>query len=339
MQFVIFMLISDPCFIRENPIMKGAYPMKKLLILILALCLMLPASAALAKEYMILGTGSTGGTYYSLGGDIASLWMKYLDVDVTATETAASKANILAINEGEQELGLAQNDMMYYAATGDADVFAGEKIEGFATIASLYPEAVQIVVGADTDITKVSDLKGKNVSIGQIGSGTMYNAIQVLGAAGLSVDDVNAQYLSFTESAAAFQNRQVDALFITAGLPNPSVEEAASKRPIRLLVLEDDQMKALQEKYGFYVAVTVPQGTYKGMEKDLVIPSTNAVLICSRSLDEELVYNLTKVLFEKKGELMHAKGAEISPEYAVEASPVDFHPGAVRYYREIGLMN
>ncbi len=313
--------------------------MKKLLTLLLALCLLLPAGGALAKEYMILGTGSTGGTYYALGGDISSLWMKYLDVDVTPTETAASKANILAINEGDQELAFAQNDMMYYAATGNAEVFAGETIESFSAIGSLYPEAVQIVVGADTDIHKVSDLKGKNVSIGQTGSGTMYNAMQVLEAAGLTVDDVKAQYLSFTESADAFQNRQVDALFITAGIPNPSIIEAANKRPIRLLVLEDDQMKALQEKYSFYVPVTVPKGTYQGMDEDLVIPSTNAVLICAKSLDEELVYNLTKTLFEHSGELTHAKGAEIKAETAVQGSPVDFHPGAARYYKEIGLMD
>ena len=178
--------------------------MKKLLTLILVLCLMLPAAGALAKEYLILGTGGTSGTYYALGGDIASLWMKYLDVDVTPTATAASKANILAINQGDQELAFAQNDMMFYAATGDAEIFAGEKIESFLAIGSLYPEAVQIVAGADTDIKNVADLKGKNVSIGAVGSGTMYNATQVLGAAGLTLSDINPQYLSFAESADAF---------------------------------------------------------------------------------------------------------------------------------------
>lgn len=312
--------------------------MKKLLTLILALCLMLPAAGALAKEYLILGTGGTSGTYYALGGDIASLWMKYLDVDVTPTATAASKANILAINQGDQELAFAQNDMMFYAATGDAEIFAGEKIESFLAIGSLYPEAVQIVAGADTDIKNVADLKGKNVSIGAVGSGTMYNATQVLGAAGLTLEDINPQYLSFAESADAFQNKQVDAIFVTAGIPNPAIIEAANKRPIRLLVLDDAQMAELQSKYSFYVPVTVPKETYDGMDSDLVIPSTNAVLICAKDLDEELVYNLTKTLFEKTAELTHAKGAVINAAYAVEGSPVEFHPGAARYYKEIGLL-
>ena len=310
---------------------------KRLLALSLVLCLLV-APLAFAKELLTLGTGGTSGTYYALGGDIAALWARHLDVDVTPTETAASKANILMINKGDAELAFAQNDMMFYAATGDQEVFNGEKIESFAGIGSLYPEAVQIVVGADTDITKVGDLKGKNVSIGAVGSGTMYNSLQVLGAAGLTVDDVKAQYLNFAESAEAFQNRQVDALFITAGIPNPAIIEAANKRPIRLLVLEDDQMKALQEKYSFYVPVTVPGGTYDGAPDDLVIPSTNAVLICAKDLDEELVYNLTKTLFEGLGELTHAKAKEISAAYAVTGVPVPFHPGAERYYKEIGVL-
>lgn len=312
--------------------------MKRILALVLGLCLLI-SLPAFAKEYFILGTGGTAGTYYALGGDIAALWMKHLDVDVTPTATQASKANILMINEGEAELAFAQNDTMFYAATGDAEVFSGQKIDTFAGIGSLYPEAVQIVVGADTEIRKVSDLKGKNVSIGAVGSGTMYNSLQVLEAAGLTVDDVKAQYLNFAESAEAFQNRQVDALFITAGIPNPAIIEAANKRPIRLLVLEDEQMKALQEKYGFYVPVTVPQATYDGMTEDLVIPSTNAVLICAKSLDEEMVYQLTKTLFEHLDELTHAKGKEISAEYAVKGVPVPLHPGAERYFKEIGVID
>ena len=296
------------------------------------------AEAAAEKQYLILGTGGTGGTYYALGGDIAALWMNKLPVDVTPTATAASKANILMINEGEAELAFAQNDMMFYAWEGDKDVFGGEKVQSFLAIGSLYPEAVQIVVGADTDIHKVADLKGKNVSIGAVGSGTMYNSLQVLEAAGLTLDDVNEQYLNFAESAGAFQNKQVDAIFITAGIPNPSIIEAANKRPIRLLVLDDDQMTTLQTKYSFYIPVTVPQATYAGMTEDLVIPSTNAVLIAAADLDEQLVYDLTKTLFEGLGELSHAKAQEISAAYAVTGVPVPLHPGAERYYTEIGVL-
>lgn len=311
--------------------------MKRILALVLGLCLLMSVPA-FAKEYFILGTGGTAGTYYALGGDIAALWMKHLDVDVTPTATAASKANILMIDQGEAELAFAQNDTMFYAAIGDPVIFNGEKIESFAAIGSLYPEAVQIVVGADTDIKKVADLKDKNVSIGASGSGTLYNALQVLEAAGLTEKDIKPQYLNFAESAESFQNRQVDALFITAGIPNPAIIEAANKRPIRLLVLDDEQMKGLQEKYSFYVPVTVPQATYDGMTEDLVIPSTNAVLICAKSLDEEMVYQLTKTLFENLGELTHAKGKEINAEYAVTGLPVPLHPGAERYYKEIGVI-
>jgi TRAP transporter TAXI family solute receptor len=194
------------------------------------------------------------------------------------------------------------------------------------------------VVGADSDIKNVADLKGKNISIGGVGSGTAVNAIQVLGGAGLTLDDVSEQYLNFDESSSAFQNKQVDAFFITSGIPNASIIEVANKRPVRLLVLDDTQMKALQEKYPFYVPVTVPKGTYAGMEEDLVIPSTNAVLIVAKTLPDELVYQMTKVLFEKTADLSHAKKAVINAAYAVTGVPVPFHPGAERYYKELGLI-
>lgn len=313
--------------------------MKRFIALVLGLCLLLSISAMAEKTFLTMGTGGTTGTYYALGGDIATLWSANIpDLDVTPMSTGASKANIIMISQNEAEVAFSQNDVMYYAYTGDKDVFAGEVVDSFVALGSLYPEAVQIVVGADSDIKNVADLKGKHISIGGVGSGTAVNAIQVLGGAGLTLDDVNEQYLNFDESSSAFQNKQVDAFFITSGIPNASIIEVANKRPVRLLVLDEVQMKALQEKYPFYVPVTVPKGTYAGMEEDLVIPSTNAVLIVAKTLPDELVYQMTKVLFEKTADLSHAKKAVINAQYAVTGVPVPFHPGAERYYKELGLI-
>ncbi len=315
--------------------------MKKWTALALALALLLTASAALAeKTFLILGTGGTTGTYYPLGGDMAALWMANIpDLDVTAQSTKASKANIMSIANKEMELGFSQNDTMMFAYAGDKDIFAGEVVDGFYAIGSLYPEAVQVVCAADSDIRTVSDLKGKNVSIGGSGSGTAINAVQVLEGAGLSLDDVNEQYLDFGESATAFQNRQIDAFFITSGIPNASIIEVANKQPVRLLVLEGDDMVTLREKYPFFVPVTIPAGTYNGLTEDMVIPAMNAVLICSKDLPEELVYNLTKVLFEKTADLSHAKKEFIKAESGVEIGVnVPFHPGAAKYYKELGLL-
>lgn len=313
--------------------------MKKALSILLAIALLMGATSAVAAEFLGLATGGTTGTYYALGGDIAALWMaKIPDIDVTAQTTGGSKANIILINEGDAELATVQNDVMSYAYAGDKDFFDGQVIDSFVAIGALYPELVQIVVGADSDIKTIADLKDKSVSIGAVGSGVYFNAIQILGNAGLTLDDVNEQYLSFDESATAFQNNQVDAFFITAGLPNTSIVEVANKRSVRLLGLDEADMAKLMAEYAYYVPVTVPAGTYNGMDADVTVPAVSAVLICAKDLDEELVYSLAKTLYESKDELSHAKKNEISAEYGVSGIPVPFHAGAERYFKEIGLL-
>ena len=314
--------------------------MKKTLLVILSLVFLFTSLTALAAtEYLGITTGGTAGTYYPLGGEIASLWMKHIaDLDVSVQSSGGSKDNIIKMNNGEAELGTVQNDVMYYAYQGDKDFFAGEVIDSFVAIGSLYPELVQVVVAADSDIKTIADLKGKNVSIGAVNSGVYFNAVQLLNEAGLTLDDIKPQHLSFDESSTSFQNRQLDAFFITAGLPNPAIMDVASKQKVRLIGLTDDQMKSLQEKYSFYVPYTVPAGTYDGMDADVTVPSMNAVLICKKDLAEDLVYELTKVLFENKDEITHAKKEFISADYAVRGIPVPFHPGAEKYFKEKGLL-
>ncbi|MDI9519845.1 MAG: TAXI family TRAP transporter solute-binding subunit [Bacillota bacterium] len=314
--------------------------MKKTMLVILSLVLLFTSLTALAAtEYLGITTGGTAGTYYPLGGEIASLWMKHIaDLDVSVQSSGGSKDNIIKMNNGEAEFGTVQNDVMYYAYQGDKDFFAGEVIDSFVAIGSLYPELVQVVVAADSDIKTIADLKGKNVSVGAVNSGVYFNAVQLLTEAGLTLDDIKPQHLSFDESATSFQNRQLDAFFITAGLPNPAIMDVASKQKVRLIGLDDDQMKTLQEKYAFYVPYTVPAGTYDGMDADVTVPSMNAVLICKKDLADDLIYNLTKVLFENKDEITHAKKEFISADYAVQGIPVPFHPGAEKYFKEKGLL-
>lgn len=313
--------------------------MKKLLSLVLVLALCICNVPALAAEFLGLATGGTTGTYYALGGDIASLWMaKIPDLDVTAQTTGGSKANIILINEGDAELATVQNDVMSYAYAGDKDFFDGQTIDSFVAVGALYPELVQIVVDAGSDIRSIADLKGRSVSIGAVGSGVYFNAVQLLGNAGLTLDDVKPQYLSFDESATAFQNNQIDAFFITAGLPNTSIVEVANKRNVRLLGLSEEEMAKLQGQYAYYTPVVVPAETYNGMTEDVTVAAVSAVLICSRELSEDLVYELTRTLYEDTAELSHAKKAEISAENAVKGVPVPFHPGAEKYFKEKGLL-
>jgi TRAP transporter TAXI family solute receptor len=314
--------------------------MKRLFAFCLSLILVFSiAGVAGATEYLGLATGGTTGTYYALGGDIAALWMANIEnLDVSAQSTGGSKANIILINDGEAELATVQNDVMYYAYQGDKDFFDGQVIDSFQAIGALYPELVQIVVAADSGIKTVADLKGRNVSVGAVGSGVYFNAVQILENAGLTLSDITAHHYSFDESATAFQNQQIDAFFVTSGLPNTSIIEVANKRDVNLIGLDEAALTSLSEKYSFYVPVTVPAGTYNGMAEDVTVPAVSAVLICKKDLSEDLVYQLTKVLFEKTGDLTHAKKEMISAESAVKGVPVPFHPGAEKYFKELGLL-
>lgn len=313
--------------------------MKKLLVLTMVFVLSLSfCVSAQATTYLGLGTGGETGTYYALGADIASLWMNNIaDLDVTVQTSGGSKDNIVTMAEGDFELATVQNDVAAYAYAGN-EFFSGEVYDGFYGICSMYPEAVQIVVAADSDIQSVSDLKGRNVSIGAIGSGVYFNAVQILEAAGMTLDDINPQYLSFSESATSFQDGQIDAAFMVSGVPNTSVVEITTKQDVRLLTLSDEEFAYLQENYSYYSPYTVAAGTYSGMTESVTIPAVSALLIVSKDVDEDLVYELTKVLFEQTDSLTHAKKAELTLDTALDGMSVDVAPGALRYFQEAGIV-
>lgn len=312
--------------------------MKRTLSLVLSILLLaalaIPASAT---EFLYMATGGTSGTYYALGGDIANLFAKNIaDLDVTAQSTGASAENIRLIDQEQAELAIVQNDVADYAYNG-INAFEGEQIQSFATVASMYPEMVQLVVHADAGIEKLADLKGKRVSIGAAGSGVYFNAVQFLGVAGLTVDDIDAQFLSFAESSDAIKNRQIDAAFITAGVPNAAIQELSSTANVKLLSLDPETIAALKTAYPFYAEALIPGGTYPNMDADTTVAAIRAILICKADLSEDLVYNLTKTLYEKTDELSHAKKAEIKIEDAKLGVSTPVHPGAEKYYAEVGV--
>jgi len=207
-------------------------------------------------------------------------------------------------------------------------------------IATLYPEIVQVVVAAGSPIKSFADLKGKKVGVGAPGSGTEANFRQLLDAYGMKKEDVNAQYLSFSESAEAFKDKHIDAFIVTAGIPNSGIMDVSTQNEIRILDIPSDVAGKLTQKYPFLAAVKVPANTYKGQTADVPTVAVNAVLIVGNQLKDDMVYNLTKALFENQAELAsaHAKGKEVNLKYAVQGVSIPFHPGAVKYYKEKGLM-
>ena len=306
-----------------------------------AVVLLAGCSKANAKKDYILATGGNGGTYYPFGGAIANIWnTKIENMNVTAQATGASAENLRLINKGDAEFGTVQNDVMDYAFNG-TDMFAGEKLSNIATIGTLYPEVIQIAVSENSGINSIYDFKGKRISVGDAGSGVEFNAKQIMEGYGLTFNDIKKSNLSFKESAEAIQNGTLDGCFITAGVPNAALQELAFSAGLKLIPVSGNEAATVMDKYGYYTATTIPGGTYKGSDEDVPALAIKATLAVSASLDEDTVYEMTKALFENLQELgnAHAKGKEVSAASAVTGVSVPFHPGAVKYYKEIGLMN
>ena len=294
-----------------------------------------PAPAPSADAVSLkMATGGTTGTYYAYGGVIANILNGKLgSLQLNVQSTGASKANIFLIDDGEADVAIVQNDVMDYASKG-TDLFEEDgAIESFSAGAALYAEVCQII--SSGDIKSVEDLKGKRVSVGDAGSGVEFNARQILNAYGISFDDIEVNNLGFGDSADALKDGKIDAFFCTAGAPTTAITELATTNSINLLGIDDEHAAALQNDYAFYTQYTIPGGTYKGVDDDVVTVAVKATLIVSDELSEDVVYDLVKGLFDNKDAITagHAKGAELDPAYAVDGISVKFHPGAEKYFK------
>lgn len=289
------------------------------------------------SKNLSLLTGGTGGTYYPLGGQIANILSSKTGAKITAQTSGASAENMETLRLGEAEMAFSQTDITAYAIEGK-EMFKGKPIDNIRAIGSLYPETVQLVTTAKSGIKSVEDLKGKSVSIGAPGSGAYINAVQILEVYGLSVNDIKAQNLSFDESTDGIQAGNIDAAFITAGTPTAAVEALSAQENIVILPISDDKIKELVKKYPYYSEATVASGTYK-IASDVKTVAVKAMLVVTSDLDEDLVYEMTKALFENTDQITHAKGDFIKLETALEGlGEMKLHPGAEKYFKEKGLL-
>jgi hypothetical protein len=303
--------------------------------LIALLLITLAGPAQAADTQLILATGGTAGTYYPFGGALAQIWnTKITGMNVTAQTTGASAENVRLINKKEAELALVQSDTLDFAYNGKESF--KEKLSGMQAVAVLYPEIIQVVVAANSPAKSFADLKGKKMGVGAPGSGTEANFRQLLDVYGMNKEDIKANYLSFSESAEQFKDKHIDAFIVTAGIPNSAIMDISSQHEIRILNIAPDMVEKLASSYPFLSAAKVPANTYKGLTEEVNTVAVNAVLIASSQLKEDVVYQLTKALFENQAKLAsaHAKGAELSLPSAVKGVSIPFHPGAVKYYKE-----
>ncbi len=314
--------------------------MKKIiaLMLVAVMVIMVSACGGSAGTKMTMGTGGTSGTYYGYGGVLGQYIKNNAGIGVTVVSTDGSKANIQGIEAGNYQLGTVQSDVMAYAWEGTRSFEEEGKIESFRVLAGLYAEAVQLVT-MDPEIKSVADLKDKSVSIGAPGSGVYFNAIDVLTAAGLTENDIKAQYQSFADSADALKDGKIDAAFIVAGAPTPAITELCTTNSAYLVPIDGEIADKLMADCPFYTTYEIPAGTYQGQEADVTTVTVKATLIVSADASEDDVYNITKAIFDNIEAITaeNAKGAELSIENATSGMTVPFHAGAAKYFAEKGV--
>lgn len=312
--------------------------MRKIIAILLAVATLTAFTACGGGAGMTMGTGGTAGTYYGYGGVLGQYIKNHAGISVTVVSTDGSKANIQGIDAGNYQLGTVQSDVMAYAWEGTNTFKDDGKIDSFRTVAGLYAEAVQLVT-MNADIKSVSDLRGKSVSIGSPGSGVYFNAIDVLSAAGLTVDDIKAQYQSFADSADALKDGKIDAAFIVAGAPTPAITELCTTNDAYLVPIDGEIAEKVIASSPFYTSYDIPAGTYPKQEADVTTVTVKATLIVSATATEEDVYNITKAIFDNKEAIAkeNGKGAELSIENATSGMTVPFHAGAAKYFAEKGV--
>jgi TRAP transporter TAXI family solute receptor len=304
-----------------------------------AVVAVLSAPATRAQAFINVLTGGTSGVYYPLGVAIGKIYSDQIpNVRTQVQATKASVENLNMLQQGRGEIAFALGDALKAAWEGDEDAGFKSKLKRLRTIGAIYPNYIQIVATSDSGIRTLADLRGKSLSVGAPKSGTELNTRAILAAAGLSYKDLGkVEYLPFAESIDLMKNRQLDATLQSAGLGVASLKDLSTSVDITLVSVPKEVVDRVGPPF---VAETIPANTYSGQDKDVPTAAIINYLVTSSAVSDDLAYKMTRLIFESLPELAnaHAVGKEIKLATAAAGSPVPLHPGAIRYYREKGLI-
>ena len=340
--------------------------MKKLLAILLVLCMVLAVVACGSKEaaptetktettaaetlkdkaakvnrkdqFITVLTGPTSGIYYPIGGAFATALQNY-GYTTSATATGATAENINAILTNQGELAVAMSDSVLQA-TGAWGAYEGKEPADLRFMMSLWPNYVQIVTTADSGITKFEDIKGHKVGVGAPNSGVELNARMIFEAYGMSYSDCQVDYLNYGEAIEQMKNGQCDVAFVTSGLGNATITELGVTKKIVFIPVEGEALKRLCDKYPCYFEGTIPAATY-GTDSDTTTAAVMNILLVSKDLSDEVVYDMLTGIFDQ--ELGTIQGshktaaANISLEQALRVVPIKAHPGAKAFYEDRGF--
>ena len=295
------------------------------------------SSSAAAGTSLTFTTGGETGTYYGYGSVLAQYISNNTDLTVTAVTGNGSQANVEDMNAGSYQLGFCQSDVMSYAYSGTNLFSESGAVDCFSVAAALYMEQVQIVT-MNPDIKTVADLRGKTVSIGALGSGVYYNAIDVLGVYGMTEEDINPVYQGFGDSAESLKDGKIDAAFIVSGAPTTAITDLSTSGKVYIVSIEDSYIEKLIELSPYYSVATITADTY-GMDADATTVAIAAVVLVRNDVGEQAVYDFVSTIFENKEAIteQHGKGAELDLDFASSITDVPYHSGAAKYFAEKGI--
>ena len=324
-------------------------------ILVLGLLLGGVSASAQEEQFFRIGAAATSGTFFEIGGVIASAISKPAGsppcehggscgvpglVAVTQA-TQGSVENLRMIAAGQIESGIAQSDIASWAYAGTGIFATAGPLKNLRAIASLFPESLQLVVRDDSAIRTLADLRGKRISLGQPASGTLADARVVLAAAGLTEKDMRAEYLRPGVAAANVKDGTLDGFFIIGGVPVPAIRDLAAETPVRLIPVEDGVLAKMRERSTSYRRSVIPSGTYWGITMETPSIGFDALWIVSADAPDDLIYAITKALWNDATQrLLEGRdplGKQVRLEDARDGLSVPRHPGAKRFYREAGL--
>jgi hypothetical protein len=298
------------------------------------------SAAGAADVRLAIGTASTGGTWYPLGGGVAAMINKYIKgYQAIAHPSGASIENIRAILKKQDALSLSMPDTAFQAYKG-LEAFAGKPVKELRGLMSTYPIDIQFFSLAKGPIKTIKDLKGKKVAVGAPGSGTEAMARYVLKVYGLTYDDIDEQFLSATESADAIKDGNIDAVITTLGTPAPALMDLATQRDIRFLDIEPEVAQKINKEFPAYYPTTIPAGTYKNQDKPHHTLAWMGLFVVHKDMSDQLAYDILKAIFEHKDELdkIHAQFKGITLDNAVKGMSIPWHTGSVKFFKEKGKM-
>jgi len=320
--------------------------MKKGKLLLAALFALALTSGAMAgKVFITIGSGSVTGVYYPVASGIAKMINTYLakeGIRANARSTGGSAYNVKAIDQGQLQAALAQNDVIYFAFNGITETFKGRPVKSIRGVAALYPEFTHILARPDSGIKTLADLKGKKVYVGDIGSGVEQTTKRIFEAAGMSFDDLaQAVHGKAGQAVELLQDGKIDAMFYVAGLGSAAMQQATEIAHAYFVPLPLDVIQKLIKKYPYYTQVIIPAGSYKGQDISVPTVGVKATFIVHKDLPADAVYKIAKLLFVDKVDEFKSIHPSLKTFFdvkkALDGMTIPLHPGAAKLYKELGI--